>query len=107
MPLPNSTLVQRVAVAHSAQRATPGKQVLWEPAPLLVDDRSGRLMVQTDGFLRPTHDYKEFTHDEDGDLTGIEYHLGGPTGPVVGVETITYDEDGNIKSQGIVFPSPE
>jgi hypothetical protein len=99
---PNRTLVNPVALAHDAAEASPVEQDLWQPAALLVDRRTGRLMVQTDGFLRPAHDHRTFTKSG-GNITSIVYRLGGASGVIVGTETLTYDGDGDPVTQGIAL----
>jgi hypothetical protein len=100
MPLPNDQIAQRVALAHSGGPISQGN---YEPSPLLVDRSTGRLMVQTDGFLRPAHDYRSFEYDIAKNVKEITYRLGGASGVIVGVETLTYDGDGDVLTQSIVL----
>jgi hypothetical protein len=100
MPLPNDTIAQRVALAHSGGPISQGNH---EPSPLLVDRFTGRLMVQTDGFLRPAHHHRSFTYDVAKNCLEITYRWGSATGPIVGVETLTYDGDGDVLTQGIAL----
>jgi hypothetical protein len=100
MALPNDTIAQRVALAHSGGPISQGDH---EPMPLLVDRLTGRLMVQTDSFMRPAHDYRAFTYDGDKNVLTITYKRGGASGTEVGVETLTYDGDGDVLTQSIVL----
>jgi hypothetical protein len=44
----------------------------------------------------PAHDFIQNTYDVSGNLTVVEYKLGGQMGTVVAVLTMTYDGSGNL-----------
>jgi len=44
----------------------------------------------------PAHDFIQNTYDGSGNLTIVEYKLGGQMGTVVAVLTMTYDGSGNL-----------
>lgn len=44
----------------------------------------------------PAHDFIQNTYDVSGNLTVVEYKLGGQVGTVVAVLTMTYDGSGNL-----------
>ena len=44
----------------------------------------------------PAHDFINNTYDVDGNLTVVEYKLGGSAGTVVATLTMTYDATGNV-----------
>ena len=44
----------------------------------------------------PAHDFINNTYDVDGNLTVVEYKLGGSAGDIVMTLTMTYDATGNV-----------
>ncbi len=64
---------------------------------ILTDEAGNVYTVDKDGMIIPKHDARKLIYTS-GELTSVEYYVGGLTGTKVATLTLSYDSDGNLES---------